>query len=209
MKRGLRFSFRNADLPPLSCEFGTRRRRVLDLPLIAWLTVIWLLLWSTLTWANVITGLVVAVAVCLAFPLPRVDLGLRLHFWGILRLACYLLHDMYTSGVKVTRQIFFGLPHRAAVIGVPLRCRSDLMLAATAVAVSNVPGGSIIEVRRATATLFLHVLDADRPEELEAARRQVWRMEELTVRAFGTPDEIARVAEPPPPPQHAAGRPAP
>ncbi|MFE1363936.1 Na+/H+ antiporter subunit E [Streptomyces anulatus] len=209
MKRILRLSFRNADLPPLSCEFGTRRRRVLDLPLIAWLTVIWVLLWSTLTWANVITGLVVSVAVCLAFPLPRVDLGLRLHPWGILRLVSYLLHDMYTSGVKVTRQIFFGLPHRAAVIGVPLRCRSDLMLAATAVAVSNVPGGSIIEVRRATATVFLHVLDADRPEELEAARRQVWRIEELTVRAFGTPDEIARVAEPPPPPQLAAGRPAP
>ncbi|WP_228988801.1 Na+/H+ antiporter subunit E [Streptomyces sp. DH8] len=209
MRRGLRFSFRNTDLPPLSCEFGTRRRRVLDLPLIAWLTVIWVLLWSTLTWANVITGLVVSVTVCLAFPLPRVDLGLRLHPWGIIRLACYLFHDMYTSGVKVTRQTFFGLPHRAAVIGVPLRCRGDLMLAATAVAVSNVPGGSIIEVRRATATVFLHVLDADRPEELEAARRQVWRMEELTVRAFGTPDEIARVAEPPPPPQLAAGRPAP
>ncbi|MFG3405150.1 Na+/H+ antiporter subunit E [Streptomyces sp. NPDC048142] len=208
MRRILRFSFRNADLPPLSCEFGTRRR-VLDLPLIGWLTVIWVLLWSTLTWANVLTGLVVSVAVCLAFPLPRVDLGLRLHLWGIVCLACYLFHDMYTSGVKVTRQIFFGLPHRAAVIGVPLRCRSDLMLAATAVAVSNVPGGSVIEVRRATATVFLHVLDADRPEELEAARRKVWRMEELTVRAFGTPDEIARVAEPPPPPQPAAGRPAP
>lgn len=52
---------------------------MLDLPLIAWLTVIWVLLWSTLTWANLITGVVVAVFVSLAFPLPRVDLGLRLH----------------------------------------------------------------------------------------------------------------------------------
>ncbi|MER5987738.1 Na+/H+ antiporter subunit E [Streptomyces sp. NPDC001787] len=199
MRRFLTLSFRDADLPPFSCQFGDRRRRVLDLPLIAWLTVIWVLLWSTLTWANVVTGVVVAVAVCLAFPLPRVDLGLRLHLWGILRLVAYLLYDMYTSGVKVTRQIFAGHPHRAAVIGVPLRCRSDLMLAATAVAVSNVPGGSIVEVRRATSTVFLHVLDADRPEELEAARRSVWRLEELTVRAFGTPDEIDRVAGPPPP----------
>ncbi|MEW1615982.1 MULTISPECIES: Na+/H+ antiporter subunit E [unclassified Streptomyces] len=203
-----RSSFRDSDLPPLSFEFG-RRGRVLDLPLIAWLTLIWVLLWSTLTLANVITGVVVAVAVCLAFPLPRVDLGLRLHPWRIVCLAGYLFSDMYISAVKVTRQTFARLPHRAAVIGVPLRCRSDLMLAATAVALSNVPGGSIIEVRRATATVFLHVLDADLPEELDAARRQVWRLEELTVRAFGTPDEIARVAEPPPPPQLAAGRPAP
>lgn len=73
------------------------------------------------------------------------------------------------------------------------------MLAATAVSVSNVPGGSVVEVRRATATLFLHVLDADRPAELEAVRRSVWKLEELTVRAFGTSDEIARVSEPPPP----------
>jgi multicomponent Na+:H+ antiporter subunit E len=198
VRRLITLSYRNPDLPPYSVEFAGRRRRVLDLPLIAWLTLIWVLLWSTLTWANVVTGAVVAVVVCLAFPLPQVDLGLRLHPWGILRLAGYLLYDMYTSGVEVTRQIFADRPHRPAVIGVPLRCRSDLMLAATAVTVSNVPGGSVVEVRRATATLFLHVLDADRPAELEAARRSVWKLEELTVRAFGTPEEIRRVAGPPP-----------
>lgn len=85
MKRIVKLSFRNKDLPFFSCEFGGRGR-VLDLPLIAWLTFIWVLLWSGLNWANVLIGAVVAVAVCLAFPLPRVDLGLRLHPWGILML---------------------------------------------------------------------------------------------------------------------------
>ncbi|MFI6858971.1 Na+/H+ antiporter subunit E [Streptomyces sp. NPDC050421] len=207
MKRLITLSRRNKALPPFSCEFGGRRPRVLDLPLIAWLTLIWVLLWSSLNWANVLTGAVVAVAVCLAFPLPQVDLGLRLHPWGIVRLVTWLLYDMYTSGVKVTRQIFGDRPHRAAVIAVPLRCRSDLMLTATAVAVSNVPGGSVVEVRRATATVFVHVLDADRPAELDAARRSVWHMEELTVRAFGTRDEIDRVAGPPPSVTHPGERP--
>ncbi|WP_031088572.1 Na+/H+ antiporter subunit E [Streptomyces sp. NRRL WC-3549] len=198
MRRLITLSRRDPELPPFSAEFAGRRRRVLDLPLIAWLTVIWVLLWSTLTWANFITGAVVAVFVSLAFPLPRVDLGLRLHPWGIVVLAAYLLYHMYTSGVKVTKQIFSGYPHQPAVIAVQLRCRSDLMLAATAVSVSNVPGGSVIEIRRATATLFLHVLDADRPDALDAARRSVWRLERLTVKAFGTSEEIERVAEPPP-----------
>lgn len=207
MKRLITFPRGHGNLPPFSIEFGGHRPRVLDLPLIAWLTVIWVLLWSSLNWANVLTGVVVAVAVCLAFPLPKVDLGLRLHPWGIVRLVTYLLYDMYTSGVRVTRQIFADRPHRAAVIAVPLRCRSDLMLTATAVAVSNVPGGSVVEVRRATATVFVHVLDADRPAELDAARRSVWRMEELTVRAFGTRDEIERVAGPPPSPPHTGERP--
>ncbi|MFC8867121.1 Na+/H+ antiporter subunit E [Streptomyces sp. NPDC057148] len=173
-------------------------RRILDLPLVAWLTVIWILLWGTLSWANLVNGVIVAVSLCLAFPLPAVDLGLRLRPLGILRLAAYLLYDMFASSVAVTRQIFAKGPYRAAVVAVPLRVRSDLMLTATTVAVSNVPGGSVIEVRRSTATLFLHVLDADDPGEIERARRQVWRMEGLVARAFGTAEDIARAARPVP-----------
>ncbi|MGP2438916.1 Na+/H+ antiporter subunit E [Streptomyces sp. JW3] len=173
-------------------------RRVLDLPLVAWLTVIWNLLWGTVSWGNLVNGIIVAVAVCLAFPLPAVDLGLRLRPLGILRLGAYLLYDMFSSSVQVTRQIFEQDPYHAAVVAVPLRSRSDLMLTATAVAVSNVPGGSIIEVRRATATVFVHVLDADDPGAVDSAKRQVWRMEELVARAFGTAGDIALVARPVP-----------
>ncbi|WP_436739439.1 Na+/H+ antiporter subunit E [Streptomyces sp. BBFR102] len=199
------WSSRAPELPPYSVAFGQgRRRRVLDLPLVAWLTVIWLLLWSTFSWANAVSGLVVAVLLCLAFPLPPADLGLRLHPWGMLKLVVYLLWDMWVSGVRVTRQIFGDHPHRAAVLAIPLRCRSELMLTATAVANSNIPGGSVIELRRATATLFVHVLDADRPEALETARRSVWRTEELTVRAFGSREEIARVSADPRQPQEDA-----
>ncbi|MFD8121575.1 Na+/H+ antiporter subunit E [Streptomyces albidoflavus] len=192
------WSARSPELPPYSVAFGHgRHRRVLDLPLIVWLAVIWLLLWGTFSWANLVNGVVVAVLLCLAFPLPPADLGLRLHPWGILKLVVYLLWDMWISGVRVTKQIFVDYPHRAAVLAIPLRCRSELMLTATAVAVSNVPGGSVIELRRATATLFVHVLDADDPKALETARRSVWRTEELTVRAFGSREEIARVSAEP------------
>ncbi|RZD73176.1 Na+/H+ antiporter subunit E [Streptomyces albidoflavus] len=192
------WSARSPELPPYSVAFGHgRHRRVLDLPLVVWLAVIWVLLWGTFSWANLVNGVVVAVLLCLAFPLPPADLGLRLHPWGILKLLLYLLWDMWISGVRVTKQIFVDYPHRAAVLAIPLRCRSELMLTATAVAVSNVPGGSVIELRRATATLFVHVLDADDPKALETARRSVWRTEELTVRAFGSREEIARVSAAP------------
>ncbi|NUW10067.1 Na+/H+ antiporter subunit E [Streptomyces sp. CAI-21] len=192
------WSARSPELPPYSVAFGHgRHRRVLDLPLVVWLAVIWVLLWGTFSWANLVNGVVVAVLLCLAFPLPPADLGLRLHPWGILKLLLYLLWDMWISGVRVTKQIFVDYPHRAAVLAIPLRCRSELMLTATAVAVSNVPGGSVIELRRATATLFVHVLDVDDPKALETARRSVWRTEELTVRAFGSREEIARVSADP------------
>ncbi|MFF8959189.1 Na+/H+ antiporter subunit E [Streptomyces sp. NPDC014894] len=191
--------FRDPDLPPFSCAVVGRRRRVLDLPLIAWLTVIWVLLWGTVSWANIVNGLVVAVVLCLVFPLPSVDLRLRLHPLGIARLVAHLLWDMYTSGVKVARPMFDSRPDRAAVLAIPLRCRTDLMLTATAIAVSNVPDGSVVEVRRSNATLFVHILEADHPGAADRARRSVWRMEELTVRAFGDRDEIARVRRSPRP----------
>lgn len=190
-------SFRDPDLPRFSCAVVGRRRRVLDLPLITWLTVVWTLLWGTLTWANVVTGVIVAMTVCLVFPLPVVNIGLRLHPLGIARFVAYLLWDIYTSGLRVARPMFDSRPDRAAVLAIPLRCRSDLMLTATAMAVSNVPDGSVVEVRRSNATLFVHILEADRPGAADRARRSVWRMEELTVRAFGDRAEIARVRETP------------
>ncbi|MGQ4428412.1 Na+/H+ antiporter subunit E, partial [Streptomyces violaceoruber] len=68
------------DRSPYSWSFRVGRgRRVLDLPLVGWLTVIWLLLWGTPSWANLVNGVLVAVCLCLAFPLPAVDIGLRLH----------------------------------------------------------------------------------------------------------------------------------
>nr|WP_202455944.1 Na+/H+ antiporter subunit E [Streptomyces sp. SID8367] len=167
--------------------------------MIAWLTVIWMLLWSGLTWGNLISGVVVAVILCLAFPLPAVDLDLRLRPRGILRLAGYLLVDMVTSSVVVTRHALTGRRRPAAVLRVRLRCRTDLMIAATAVAVSSVPGGALVEVNAATATLYLHVSDADDPATAPRSRRDVWRLEALVVRAFGTREEIARIAADPDP----------
>ncbi|EDY47579.1 conserved hypothetical protein [Streptomyces clavuligerus] len=197
--------FRDPDLSPFSFAVVGRRRRVLDLPLIGWLAVVWVLLWGNVSWANVLNGVLVAVVLCLVFPLPAVDLGLRLRPWGIVRLVVHLLGDMYTSGLMVARQMLDSRPYRAGVLAVPLRCRGDLMLTATAVAVSNVPDGSVVEVRRSSATLYVHILEADDPEAADRARRSVWRMEELVVRAFGDRNEIARVAADPRPWERRSG----
>ncbi|WP_338694075.1 Na+/H+ antiporter subunit E [Streptomyces sp. Q6] len=178
------------------------RRRRIDLPLIVWLTVIWMLLWSVPNWGNLIGGVLIAVVLCLVFPLPRVELALRLRPFGILRLAGYLLYDMVAASLAVSRHALAGRRPPAAVIAVPLRCRTDLMIAATAVAVSCVPGGALVEVNGATATLYLHTVDADDPAVLDRTRDDVWRLEGLVVRAFGTGAEIERVASAPSRPPH-------
>jgi multicomponent Na+:H+ antiporter subunit E len=155
-----------------------------------------MLLWNELSWANAVVGVVVSLVLCLVFPLPATDIGLRVRPLSVLRLLVTLLYDMFVSGAEVSRQVFVPRHPPAAVIAVQLRCRTDLMLTATAVAVTHVPDSSVVEVRRSTATLFLHVLDADNPAALAAARLSAWRLEALVVRAFGTREEIARVAVP-------------
>ncbi|MGW5868612.1 Na+/H+ antiporter subunit E [Streptomyces sp. NPDC055239] len=181
-----------------SPESKSRPRRI-DPSLIAWLTVIWMLLWSGPTWGNLVSGILVSVALCLVFPLPAVELDLRLRPLGILRLAGYLAYDMVASSATVTRQALGGRRRPAAVIAVQLRCRTDLMIAATAVAVSCVPGGALVEVNGSTATLYLHMSDADDRDAVRRTRRDAWRLESLVVRAFGTRAEIARVAVEPGP----------
>ena len=48
-----------------------------QLPLLAWLVVVWILLWGTWSWANLLSGLAVALVVMLVLPLPPVVGGTR------------------------------------------------------------------------------------------------------------------------------------
>ncbi|MDJ0339976.1 Na+/H+ antiporter subunit E [Streptomyces sp. H10-C2] len=169
----------------------TLRRRP-EWPLVGWLVVVWVLLWGSVTAANVSTGLIVAVVLCLVFPLPRLGLGLRLHPVGLVRFAAHFLTDLTVSGLRTAWQSLTPAPLPCAVLAIRLRCSGDLMLAATAIAVSAVPGSAVLEMQRSTATLFVHVMDSD----IEQARDGVRRLEVLVVRAFGTRAEIASLDEP-------------
>ncbi|MDF9813411.1 Na+/H+ antiporter subunit E [Streptomyces sp. SPB162] len=155
-------------------------------PLVGWLVVVWVLLWGNVTAANVITGAVVAVVLCLVFPLPPLILGMRIHPIGLVRFAALFLADLTVSGLRTVWQTLSPGPLPCAVLAVRLRCPGDLMLTATAIAVSAVPGSAVLEVQRSTATLFVHVMGVDSEE----ARDGVRRLESLVVRAFGTRAEI-------------------
>ncbi|HEV7626222.1 MAG TPA: Na+/H+ antiporter subunit E, partial [Streptomyces sp.] len=61
------------------------------------LTVVWVLLWGDLSVANVLTGIVVGIVVCVIFPLPPIETGVRLRPIGILRFAVRFTLDMIVS----------------------------------------------------------------------------------------------------------------
>ncbi|PSK98515.1 multisubunit sodium/proton antiporter MrpE subunit [Murinocardiopsis flavida] len=179
--------------PPLSFAVG---RRVIQLPLVASLLVVWVLLYGELSPAVVASGLAVAVAIVWVFPLPAVDTGLRLRPYGLLVFAAHFAVDLVAASARVVRTAFaFGRTPRSSVIAVPLRTESDVLLTGTAITVSVIPGSVIVEVRYATSTLFVHALDVQDRDAADAARRDVLRVEERVTKAFGTRADIRRLEE--------------
>ncbi|KAB2370679.1 MULTISPECIES: Na+/H+ antiporter subunit E [Actinomadura] len=180
-------------------EFTVRagRRRAIRLPALVWLTVVWMLLWDRPTVGNLLSGLVLAVLLQLAFPLPPVGPQLRLRPLGLAAFALRAAADLLHSAGPLAWQAAGGRGRakRNSVIAVPLRTRSDLILTVMAISLSATPGTLVLDVRHSDATLFLHVLGAADDAAVAKARRDVQALERRTVRAFGTRDDLRALAE--------------
>lgn len=169
----------------------TVRRHKPHLPAVIVLTLVWVLLWDQVSLFIIITGVLLALLVGLVFPLPPIELHGRIRPIPLLRLGIRLLADVVRSSVTVVALAFrFGSTPRSAIIRVQLRSRSDLYLTQTAELVSLVPGSIVLEARRSTSTLYLHVLDTVDDAALERAAQDVLDAEARVLRAFGSAAEI-------------------
>lgn len=168
----------------------SRRRGFQPRAIIA-VAVAWLFLWDRITWGNIVNGLIIGLVVTLAFPLPDLDFAGRPRPLRVAWLAIRFFTDLVVASIQVTRLAFSRKQPRNAVIEVPLRSRSDLYLTITAELNALVPGSVVLDARRSTSTLFLHLLDVGRPGAIEEGRAHVYRVEERVVRALGSDAEIA------------------
>ncbi len=164
-----------------------RRARTLQWPVIVWLTIVWIALWGSISPIVVVGGVIVSVVVCLVFPLPRLRMDLHVRPLRLVWLALRFLADVVAASVHVAWvTVQFGRQPRNAVIEIDLRTESDFVLTVVAEMVSLVPGSLVVEARRSTHTLFLHVLDARDEAGVSAMRAQVMALERRVVLAFGT-----------------------
>lgn len=154
--------------------------------------VVWCLLWGQFSIANAVGGFVLGVLVWLVFPLPRLALRGRIRPLGLLQLLGKLAVELVTSSVHVLYLVLRpGPPPRSVILAVHLRSRSDLYLTLTCELVSLIPGSLVLEARRNTGTVYIHVLGVDSPKGIAAARRSVLDAEEMVIRAFGHRNEVA------------------
>jgi multicomponent Na+:H+ antiporter subunit E len=158
---------------------------------------VWMLLWGVFSWANLITGLVVAAVVLTVFPLPPVTFAGRPHLLGLLRLAWRFVTDLVIASVQLAVLAFrLGHQPRSAIIRVPLRVQSDLVLTLTGEAVSLVPGSLIVDTDQASTRLYVHVIGVYDRAAVEHFRRSVYETEARIVRAIGSDAEIAMLGRP-------------
>lgn len=160
-------------------------RRRPSLAAVVVLTLTWALLWDRVSLFVVLTGVLLSLLVSVVFPLPRIERDGRVSPVGLARLVGRLLVDLVRSSVRVVGLAFSSRTPQGAIIRVRLRSRSDLVLTLTAELVSLVPGSIVLEVRRASSTLYLHVLDTVEPAALHQAAQDVLDAETRVLRAFG------------------------
>lgn len=167
------------------------RRTALQWPTILFIVVIWNLLWGNFSVANVVTGLIVAFLVVVTFPLPPIPFTGKIRPIGLTRLVFRFATDLVAASIQVAwLAIRPGPPPGGAVIEVDLYTDSDLYATLTAELVTLVPGSVVIEVRRATTTLFVHTLDVDTDDDIEAARQSVFREERRVIHALASDEEL-------------------
>ncbi|MCZ7429911.1 Na+/H+ antiporter subunit E [Micromonospora sp. WMMA1949] len=157
------------------------------------LVTVWVLLWGTFSWANVMSGLVVAAVLLVVFPLPPVTFAGRIRPVPLLRFLARFLRDLVVASAQIAWLAVRSNHPQSAIIGVPLRVNTDLNLTLNAEALSLVPGSLIVEADRSTGTLYVHVIGIRSLDEVERFRQGVLELEQRIVAAVGSPEELELV----------------
>jgi multicomponent Na+:H+ antiporter subunit E len=158
--------------------------------MVVWLTILWILLWDTVSFANIASGLFVALVVLSFARLPRLrgldpDQRVRINPFAAIWLVVFVLYKLVEANVVLAWEIVTPRDRiRTGVIAVPLRTQSDAAMMVVANVITLTPGTVTIEAIGSPPVLYVHVLHL---HEIDEVRSDLLHLESLTVRAFGSP----------------------
>jgi multicomponent Na+:H+ antiporter subunit E len=172
-----------------------------ELPLLVWLVIVWGALWRDFSPGNLVFGALIAVVVARIFYLPPVELSGRFNVLRAIPFALVFLAKVVAASFQVIYLSVAKGPRVVnAVVEVPLRSHSDLMVTATGHVLSLIPGSLVVEVDRSTSTLYVHGLDIRDEADAVKLRKEVQDTEAGLIRIMGTKAELAALeAETAPP----------
>lgn len=165
--------------------------------LLVWLTLVWVGLWGSVTWANVLGGIAVALVLVAMLPLSEVPDQGTVRPLALLRFIAFFALDLVRASLQVALLVVRPRTQlRQAVVAVPVRGASDSLLTLLANAISLTPGTLTLEVDRPRSTLYVHVLDVGtKPQGVERVRADILRLERLAIQAVGSAEGRRALAE--------------
>jgi multicomponent Na+:H+ antiporter subunit E len=153
----------------------------------AGLTVLWLMLWGSVTPLAVVGGLLVSVLAMTVFPFPTMAWDVTFRPWAFVVLTVRFFADVLRASVQVAwLAVRPRRPPRSAIIEVQLETRSELVMTQIAEMISLVPGSLLVETDPDAGVLWLHVLEGGDEEAVRHAHEVALRQEERVLRAFAT-----------------------
>lgn len=155
-------------------------------PFVVWLTLMWILLMGELSWGNLAAGLVLAVLIVVLLPLPEVprqDTRVR---WGKLIAFVFIwVWDLLVASAEVA---WLALrrqePPPNAIVRVPMRVSSELVLYLATCAYNLQPGGSVTDIDVANREWTIHVLDASSQQAIDREVENVRKLERQMIEIF-------------------------
>ena len=161
-----------------------------SLPLVLWLTAVWVGLWGSVTPANVLGGLALALLLLLLLPQSRVDSRPVVRPLALLRFAGRFVLDLcVSSGQVLVLALRPRLHLRSAIVAVAVPGASDALLTLLGNAISLTPGTLTVDVDRARSTLYVHALDVGAgPDAVQRLRASLHAQARAAVRAVGSAD---------------------
>lgn len=163
-----------------------------ELPLLVWLVIVWGALWRDFSPGNLVFGSLIAVLVARLFYLPPVELGGRFNVGRAAAFALMFLAKVVVASFQVVYlAVAKGPKVISAVVAVPLRSHSDLIVTATGHVTALIPGSLVVEVDRSTSTLYIHGINVRNADDADLFRKDVRNTEAGLIRIMGTKAELS------------------
>ncbi|MGB3230836.1 MAG: Na+/H+ antiporter subunit E [Mycobacterium sp.] len=161
------------------------RKYCLRIGLVCWMTVVWVMLWGTVSAANILAGFAVALLITVLLPLPVVPVQGRLHPLSLLRLLGRVVIDLIKASTQLAwLTVRSGPPPQSALVRAPLSVKSDLTLALIAAILTLIPGTMVVDIDQARRILYVHILDVRADGAIADFYKQLAHLEKLVIAAF-------------------------
>jgi multicomponent Na+:H+ antiporter subunit E len=148
------------------------------------IVVVWMLAWGSMSIANALSGIAVAVGIRWLNDAPRpARAEQRFRPFPALKFAGFVLVRVAQSNVALARQVFMPASRlRPGVLAVPLPPMSDGLLTLVVNVLALSPGTIPLSTSEGADVLYVHFLHIS---DVESSRHDVTELVDLANRAFG------------------------